>query len=272
MKAGNTLSDRAVRRVCQGDRERQFHVVEPAEQTATRSRQPGLHRFVVCDKDGSVDPTVPDDFALKPGGSGWVKPLVFADTPDGECWIPQDDGSATEVFEVRGITLAVPGDFISLIQAPNGRLETYFQQNTRGVEAKYTGASDLYEVMRAGVGTEVYLEAAVPAQPPAGYPVVMDFIPVFDHDDCSNVGSWEPRFLHDVLCRPVGDITAGGSGSVTVYKSFSPPVSAGVTLDGVVLDWMHGGTQISDGKACIARRMVDVDLGAVWRFVHSECE
>ena len=62
------------------------------------------------------------------------------------------------------------------------------------------------------------------------------------------------------------DITTGSTGAMSVYDS---GVDTGYDLEGIHLDWMHGGQQISSGKEVIASYF---PLENRWRFTHAECE
>ena len=70
------------------------------------------------------------------------------------------------------------------------------------------------------------------------------------------------------LCVVNQDIAAGSSGAVTIWDStVSPPVATTEIVEDVVLDWMHGGEQISAG-----RQAAFIQFGSVNRFMWSECE
>ncbi len=70
------------------------------------------------------------------------------------------------------------------------------------------------------------------------------------------------------LCVTNEVIQPGQSGAVTIWdSSVSPPVETTETVEGVVLDWMHGDKAISEGK-----RAGILEAKGINRFMWAECE
>jgi len=189
----NSLSDDAIRKVCELERGSKFDNAPQPEQPVIPVSSKPFQRYVITDENGDIGDQ--SSGALEPCGMAYAREMYFelGDSPETlskGCWKPCQT-PVQKIYDSHGQTFALQGDMVLACTSDQGRLETFQEHNTKSVTAVFQSGTT-FEIYRCGNATGLTVEAEISPDDEweADEEALLNYTPIYNFDDCEDCGCW----------------------------------------------------------------------------------